>query len=67
MRLRVPANVTSDEPDLELRILRHAHMPIIAASALLDEPVTVPWPMSRRGRGSPFRYESDTPMGPGKC
>ena len=43
MRLRVPANVTSDEPDLELRILRHAHMPIIAASALLDEPVTVPW------------------------
>ena len=39
----MPADVTTTEREVEVRFHRRAHLPIIAASGLLDEPVTVPW------------------------
>ena len=39
----MPADVTITEREAEVRFHRRAHLPIIAASGLLDEPVTVPW------------------------
>ena len=39
----MPANVTITEREIQVRFHRRAHLPIIAASGLLDEPVTVPW------------------------
>ena len=39
----MPADVTITEREVEVRFHRRAHLPIIAASGLLDEPVTVPW------------------------
>ena len=35
--------LTITEREVEVRFHRRAHLPIIAASGLLDEPVTVPW------------------------
>ena len=37
------ALVTITEREVEVRFRRRAHLPIIVASGLLDEPVTVPW------------------------
>ena len=39
----MPADVTITEHEVEVRFHRRAHLPIIAASGLLDEPVAVPW------------------------
>ena len=39
----MPADVTITEHEIEVRFHRRAHLPIIAASGLLDEPVAVPW------------------------
>ena len=39
----MPADVTITEREVVVRFHRRAHLPIIAASGLLDEPVTVPW------------------------
>ena len=39
----MPADVTITEREVDVRFHRRAHLPIIAASGLLDEPVTVPW------------------------
>ena len=39
----MPADVTITEREVEVRFHRRAHLPTIAASGLLDEPVTVPW------------------------
>ena len=39
----MPADVTITEREVQVRFHRRAHLPIIAASGLLDEPVTVPW------------------------
>ena len=39
----MPADVTITEGEVQVRFHRRAHLPIIAASGLLDEPVTVPW------------------------
>src|SRR6202030_2593053 len=38
-----PADVTITEREVQLRFHRRAHLPIIIASGLLDNPVTVPW------------------------
>ena len=39
----MPADVTITEREVQVRFHRRAHLPIIAASGLLDGPVTVPW------------------------
>ena len=39
----MPADVTITEREVEVRFHRRAHLPIIAASGLLDAPVTVAW------------------------
>ena len=39
----MPADVTITEGEVQVRFHRRAHLPIIAASGLLDEPVAVPW------------------------
>ena len=39
----MPADVTITEREVQVRFHRRAHLPIIAASGLLDEPVAVPW------------------------
>ena len=39
----MPADVTITEHEVEVRFHRRAHLSIIAASGLLDEPVAVPW------------------------
>lgn len=39
----MPADVTCCEGEVQARFNRGAHLPIIAASGLLDVPVAVPW------------------------
>jgi hypothetical protein len=41
--LDTPADVQIDEQQVLVRFHRRAHLPIITASGLLDEPVVVPW------------------------
>ncbi len=41
--LETPADVEIDEQQVLVRFHRRAHLPIITASGLLDEPVVVPW------------------------
>ena len=41
--LDTPADVEIDEHQVLVRFHRRAHLPIITASGLLDEPVAVPW------------------------
>lgn len=41
--LDTPADVEIDEHEVLVRFHRRAHLPIITASGLLDEPVVVPW------------------------
>ena len=41
--LDTPADVEIDEQEVLVRFHRRAHLPIITASGLLDEPVLVPW------------------------
>ena len=48
----MPADVTITESEVQVRFHRRAHLPIIAASGLLDEPVAVPW-----WNGLPLRME----------
>ena len=48
----MPADVTITESEVQVRFHRRAHLPIIAASGLLDQPVAVPW-----WNGLPLRME----------
>ena len=48
----MPADVTITDSDVQVRFHRRAHLPIIAASGLLDQPVAVPW-----WNGLPLRME----------
>ena len=48
----MPADVTITEGEVQVRFHRRAHLPIIAASGLLDQPVEVPW-----WNGLPLRME----------
>ena len=48
----MPADVTITESEVRVRFHRRAHLPIIAASGLLDRPVAVPW-----WNGLPLRME----------
>lgn len=41
--LDTPADVEIDGQEVRVRFHRRAHLPIITASGLLDEPVVVPW------------------------
>lgn len=41
--LNTPADVEIDGQEVLVRLHRRAHLPIITASGLLDEPVVVPW------------------------
>ncbi len=41
--INIPANVTVAEKEVVVHLHRRAHLPIIAASRILDTPVTVPW------------------------
>ena len=48
----IPADITITESAVRVRFHRRAHLPIIAASGLLDRPVAVPW-----WNGLPVRME----------
>ena len=48
----MPADVTITASEVQVRFHRRAHLPIIAASGLLDQPVAVPW-----WNGLPLRME----------
>ena len=48
----MPADVTITESEVQVRFRRRAHLPIIAASGLLDHLVAVPW-----WNGLPLRME----------
>jgi transposase len=39
----LPATITVSEKEVEVSFHRRAHLPILLASGLLDQPVTVPW------------------------
>ena len=39
----MPANVTITEREVEVSFHRRAHLPIILASGLTDQPISVPW------------------------
>lgn len=39
----MPADVQVSENEVEIRFHRRAHLPIVIASGLLDQPVNVPW------------------------
>jgi hypothetical protein len=39
----MPANVTITEREIEVSFHRRAHLPIILASGLIDQPISVPW------------------------
>jgi transposase len=39
----MPANVTITETEVEVSFHRRAHLPIILASGLIDQPISVPW------------------------
>ena len=39
----MPAAVTRDERQMEVRFHRRSHLPIVLASGLLDQPVPIPW------------------------
>jgi transposase len=39
----MPADVSVTENEVHVRFHRRAHLPIVVASGLLDQPVTVPW------------------------
>jgi hypothetical protein len=41
--INIPADVTVAENEVVVHLHRRAHLPIIAASRILDTPVTVPW------------------------
>jgi transposase len=41
--INIPADVTVAENQVVVHLHRRAHLPIIAASRILDTPVTVPW------------------------
>lgn len=41
--LDMPADVTIQEKEIEVRFHRRAHLPIVVASGLLETPVAVPW------------------------
>jgi hypothetical protein len=41
--INTPAEVTVADKGIEVRFHRRAHLPIILASGLLDQTVTVPW------------------------
>lgn len=48
--LDTPADVQIDEQEVLVRFHRRAHLPIITASGMLDEPVAVPWWQNMRLR-----------------
>ncbi len=39
----MPADVQVSEIEVAIRFHRRAHLPIVIASGLLDQPVNVPW------------------------
>ena len=41
--IAMPANITVTEEEVQVSLLRRAHLPIILASGLMDQPVPVPW------------------------
>ncbi|HVT56902.1 MAG TPA: hypothetical protein VHR45_00755, partial [Thermoanaerobaculia bacterium] len=38
-----PANLTIGDKEIVVHFHRRAHLPIILASGLLDQPITIPW------------------------
>jgi transposase len=46
----MPADVAITENEIRVRFHRRAHLPIVLASGLIDQPVTVPWWNGRRLR-----------------
>ena len=54
----MPADVTLTEKDVTVSFHRRAHLPIVLASGLMNEPVKVPW-----WNGLPLRLT--TYQGPG--
>jgi hypothetical protein len=46
----IPGDVTITADDVEVRLHRRAHLPILSASGLLEAPVAVPWWDGRRLR-----------------
>lgn len=43
----MPADITISADEVTLRFHRRAHLPIVLASGLIDQPLAVPW---RQGR-----------------
>ncbi len=41
--ISMPANITVTEDEVQVSLLRRAHLPIVLASGLMDQPVPVPW------------------------
>jgi hypothetical protein len=41
--INIPADVTVGEKEVVVSLHRRAHLPIIAASQMLDRPTTIPW------------------------
>ena len=46
----MPADVHIGETEIHVRFHRRAHLPIVIASGLLDEPLNVPWWQGKRLR-----------------
>ena len=55
----MPADVTITEQEIQVSFHRRAHLPIILASGLIDQPVPVPW-----WNGLPLRLTTYTGPAP---
>jgi hypothetical protein len=59
--IAMPANVSVRDDEVEVSFLRRAHLPIILASGLMDQPVAVPWWEGKKLRLTTYNGPSDAP------
>jgi hypothetical protein len=58
--IAMPAEVDVTDSEVQVSFLRRAHLPIILASGMMDQPVAVPWWEGRKLRLTTYNGPSDT-------
>ena len=56
----MPAEVDVTDSEVQVSFLRRAHLPIILASGMMDQPVAVPWWGGKKLRLTTYNGPSDT-------
>jgi len=57
--IAMPAEVEVTDSEVQVSFLRRAHLPIILASGMMDQPVTVPWWQGKKLRLTTYNGPSD--------